>query len=331
MPEPDAPTESEAADAAPTDSASSDPSPDSPPARRSRIRRVIARRPRVVARIRRTLPPRSDPLRAVPDVDRTSAPESGGRADADGRAVLRVVTLNLAHGRSTGFHQALKRTSTIRRNLDAVAELLRRERPDVVAFQEADGPSFWSGGFDHVEFIAESSGFGWRVRGRHMVAPRIEYGTALAARLPLSDPLSVTFVPSPPTFNKGFVLSTVTHPTAPDCPIDVVSVHLDFARAAIRRRQIETLIDELRGRDRLRIVVGDFNTSWDAREQGLRRLADALGLRAHDPEAPLVTFPFHKRRLDWIFASRGLDIVEHRVLPDVVSDHRGVLAGVRLP
>ncbi len=284
-----------------------------------------------MARVRRSLPPRNGPQRAIPDVARCAVSAQRPSADEHGRPLLRVMTLNLAHGRSTGFHQALKLKRTIRRNLNAVADVLRRERPDVVAFQEADGPSFWSGGFDHVEFVAEAAGLEWRLRGQHVVAPRMQYGTAIAARLPLEEPLSVTFAPSPPTFSKGFVVSTVTHPTAPDCPIDIVSVHLDFARAAIRRRQIETLVEELRGRDRLRVVVGDFNTSWGAREKTLRRLADALGLRCHEPEAPLVTFPFHKARLDWIFASRALDIVEHRVLPDVVSDHRGVLAGLRLP
>lgn len=305
--------------------------PAEPPARANPIRRALGRQARFVRRVRSTLPPRSGPLRAVPDIRRGDGSADGGRCDPDGRALLKVMTLNLAHGRSTGFHQALKLKRTIRRNLGAVAEVLRRERPDVVAFQEADGPSFWSGGFDHVDFIADASDLRWRMRGRHVVAPRMQYGTALATRLPLDAPLSVSFAPSPPTFTKGFVVATVTHPEAPDCPIDVVSVHLDFARAAIRRRQVETLIDELRARDRLRVVVGDFNTTWGAREGALRRLAEALGLRCHDPEAPLITFPFHKSRLDWIFVSRALEITEHRVLPDVISDHRGVLAGLRLP
>lgn len=302
--------------------------------RTGRVRRALSNQAALIARVRRRLPPRREPLRAVPDVGSGPAaplPPEALHTDGDGRPLLRVLTLNLAHGRRDGFHQAFQRRDTIRRNLSAVAEMLRREAPDVVAFQEADGPSAWSGGFDHVAFVAEASGLPWRIRGTHVAGPRIDYGTAIATRLPVCDPLSITFAPSPPTFTKGFVIATVTHPAAPDCPVDIVSVHLDFSRAAIRRRQVETLIEELRGRDRLRIVVGDFNTGWNARERVLRRLADALGLRAHDPDAPLVTFPFHNARLDWIFASKALDIVEHAVLPDVVSDHRGVLAGLRLP
>lgn len=316
-----------------------DPSP-VPPERALVVReaphRRIARRALssgVATQVRRLVPARRGAARSVPSVGHTGhAPlDPEARLDADGRPILDVLTLNLAHGRSTGFHQAFLRAATIRRNLDAVAALLSRERPDIVAFQEADGPSAWSGRFDHVDYLACAAGFSHHLRGTHMAAPRTRYGTAIAARLPLADPLSVTFAPSPPTFSKGFVVSTVLHPALPDVPIDVVSVHLDFARPVVRRRQVETLIETLRGRDRLMVVLGDFNTRWDAREHTLRRLAAALGLEAHAPDEPLVTFPFHGTRLDWIFASKPIAFVDHRVLPDEVSDHRAVFARIRLP
>jgi endonuclease/exonuclease/phosphatase family metal-dependent hydrolase len=287
----------------------------------------------VATRVRRLVPTRRGDASDVPTVGHTGNPslDPATRLDAEGRAVLDVLTLNLAHGRSTGFHQAFQRPATIRKNLDAIAALLRRERPDIAAFQEADGPSIWSGRFDHVDYVATAAGFSHHLRGTHMAAPRTRYGTAIAARLPLADPLSVTFAPSPPTFSKGFVVSTVLHPHLPAVPIDIVSVHLDFARPVVRRRQIETLIETLRGRDRMMVVLGDFNTRWDAREHTLRRMAAALDLEAHAPDEPLVTFPFHGTRLDWIFASRPITFVTHRVLPDSVSDHLAVFARIRLP
>lgn len=299
--------------------------------RRRFVRRVLDTR--VVSRVRRFSPVRRGPASHVPAVGHAGGEGADPErlVDADGLPILDVMTLNLAHGRSTGFHQAFLRRATIQRNLDAVAEVLLREDPDVVAFQEADGPSAWSGRFDHVRYLAERAGFSHHMRGTHMSAPRTRYGTAIAARLPLADPLSVTFAPSPPTFSKGFVVSTVLHPALPDRPVDVVSVHLDFARPGVRKRQIETLIETLRGRDRLMVVLGDFNTRWDARERTLRRLAAALEIEAHAPDEPMVTFPFHGTRLDWIFASRGIEFVDHRVLPDTVSDHRPVFARIRLP
>ncbi|MGH7338345.1 MAG: endonuclease/exonuclease/phosphatase family protein, partial [Myxococcota bacterium] len=61
---------------------------------------------------------------------------------------LRLLTLNVAHARRQARHQALLAEPALRRNLQAIAQVLRREAADVVALQEADGPSAWSGGFD---------------------------------------------------------------------------------------------------------------------------------------------------------------------------------------
>ena len=79
----------------------------------------------------------------------------------DGR--LRVSTLNVAHGRGTGFHQALQSEEQIRAQLVAAAALLAAEEPDVIALQEVDQPSIWSGGVDQIAVIADeidAPGFG---------------------------------------------------------------------------------------------------------------------------------------------------------------------------
>ena len=74
-------------------------------------------------------------------------------------AVLRLMTLNVAHGRSDGPNQIFQKTRNIRANLGTIAKLLSRVGPDVVALQEADGPSFWRGKFDRVEYLATNAGF----------------------------------------------------------------------------------------------------------------------------------------------------------------------------
>lgn len=244
---------------------------------------------------------------------------------------LTVMTLNLAHGRSDGFHQALQRRRTIEANLSRVAQVLARERPQVVALQEADGPSLWSGGFDHVRFVAEAAGLPHYVRGSHMVAPMTRYGTAVLSALPTRDaPVSVTFQPSPPTMAKGFVLVTVPMPGHADLLIDVVSVHLDFARATVRQRQVQEIISLLSNRPYPRIILGDFNTDY-ASESTLPTLIHALDLQAWQPkENQDPTFPFTGKRLDWILTSPSLVFEDHRVLPDTLSDHRAVWARLKL-
>jgi endonuclease/exonuclease/phosphatase family metal-dependent hydrolase len=259
------------------------------------------------------------------------------RADLRGTAsplqhldTLRVMTLNLAHGRSDGRHQLLQRPASIRRNLAAVSAVLQRERPHVVALQEADGPSFWSGGFDHVDFLMHDAHFAEAVRGEHVRGPRVRYGTAVLSQLPLGAPLSVTFAPSPPTLSKGFVLATLAWPGQPDLQIDVVSVHLDFLRPSVRRSQVRELVHWLAGRQRPRIIMGDFNCTFRHTDSPLAYLARALDLHAFRPQADdLETFPQRGERLDWILASHQLQFQSYETLDDAVSDHRAVVAEIR--
>ena len=82
-----------------------------------------------------------------------AAPPIDAATGAGPAPALRLLTLNVAHGRKLATHQALLSPMTVRRNLEEIASLLRESRADVVALQEADGPSAWSGNFDHVETL----------------------------------------------------------------------------------------------------------------------------------------------------------------------------------
>lgn len=258
-----------------------------------------------------------------------------GRTAADRGGVLMLLTLNAAHGRGEARFQGFCRRKTIEANLGEIGALLSRRRPDVVALQEADGPSCWSGDFDHVERLAELAGLGHRFRGAHVRAElagrRLDYGTALLARPALAGAVSRAFAPSRVTPRKGFVTATVTVPGS-DLEIDVVSVHLDFLRAGARRRQAESLAVALAGRDRPLVVMGDFNCEWSAKQDALRILCARLGLRAFRPGSPgLDTYPADKpgKRLDWILISPDLEFESYEVLPERVSDHLAVAATVR--
>lgn len=95
-------------------------------------------------------------------------PGSGPNPAAEGANFLRVMTLNLAHGRGIEGHQATQTAKEIAANLQKVAELIRRHRPDVVALQEADGASVWSGWFDHVQWLSDKTSMEHRYRGAHV-------------------------------------------------------------------------------------------------------------------------------------------------------------------
>jgi endonuclease/exonuclease/phosphatase family metal-dependent hydrolase len=41
------------------------------------------------------------------------------------------------------------------------------------------------------------------------------------------------------------------------------------------------------------------------------------------------TFPLRRKRFDWILVSQELQFHDYATLPDVLSDHRAVVASVR--
>ena len=243
---------------------------------------------------------------------------------------LTVMTLNIAHGRGEGFHQLLQDTVTTRANLDQIANLLKHNKAHVVALQEADDPSFWSGNFSHVDYLAQAGGYHRSVHAAHATGFGLSYGTALMSRVELKRPQAITFDPALSPTPKGFVVSTLGWPGQPDLEVDIVSLHLDFASKTNRRKQAEELIETLQGRQRPLIVTGDFNNDWQA-DSVVQYICQALALQAYRPEAPgLETFPLLGARLDWILVSPELAFRSYQVMTEAVSDHRGVLATLTL-
>jgi len=279
-------------------------------------------------------------LQACAVIERRSVPEVQyfGAADQplpqqvnDAGSGLKVMTFNMAHGRGDSFHQLLQSTDETQGNLDAIALMLAREQPDVVALQEADGPSFWSGNFNHLAYLAERSPYSWAVNGRQVQGVGLAYGVALLSSVELQQPQSVTFDPSLSMIRKGFVVSTIDWPGQPGVQVDVVSVHLDFSSEITRRQQARELIAEMQGRARPMIVMGDLNTDWHHEDSTVRLITGELGLSAYSPASQgLETFPWSGKRLDWILLSGELGFSSYRVMTDVLSDHRGVIAEIIL-
>jgi endonuclease/exonuclease/phosphatase family metal-dependent hydrolase len=241
------------------------------------------------------------------------------------------MTLNVAHGRGASFHQLLQHSAKIVKNLDSINKLLNQAAPDIVAFQEIDGPSFWSGNFNHVEYLASQSMFTRSIQASHVDAIGLSYGTALMSRQEMSNPQAVTFDPSLTLVPTGFVVSTISWPGRDSIDIDVVSVHLDFMSGRVRKKQADELIAVLRARNNHLIIMGDLNSGWLPQNSAAQYLVEKLGLKAYQPEnSKLITFPLLGKRLDWVLISPGLEFSSYEVIGTDISDHRGVLAELTL-
>lgn len=261
--------------------------------------------------------------------------ESPGAESVISSHLLSVLTLNLAHGRKDAFNQMLQRAGTTRNNLLEIADFIYNSGADLIALQEADAPSRWSGNFDHVRFLSENSQYPCEIHASHAKKYMYEFGTALLSRVPYTNSLHHTFEPSPPTTNKGFVMGEVLWNPGGTLPepitVSVISVHLDFSRKKVRDAQIEEMRIKLQDIARPAIILGDFNTDWSKDESVLRTIAASGNLKVFEPHSTeLGTYKNGKHRLDWILISKELEFVSYEVPDIVLSDHQPVLATLGL-
>jgi endonuclease/exonuclease/phosphatase (EEP) superfamily protein YafD len=102
---------------------------------------------------------------------------------------------------------------------------------------------------------------------------------------------------------------------------------LDFSRREVREAQIAEMVEALSGLSTPLVILGDFNEDWTLEGSAVRRIVREFGLRAFTPTAELGTYK-HTKRLDWILISKELEFIDYVVLPDVVSDHRALMAKI---
>ena len=285
------------------------------------------RRPARTARVAALLLAAVLSLTAAPATAAEDAAPSGSRAPA---VPLRVATYNIHAG--AGEDQVF--------DLDRTAAALRDLRADVIGLQEVD--VHWG---ERSAFTDEARALAGKLRMRVFFAPiydldpateggeRRRYGVAVLSRYPVlhaenheitrlstqtSDP-----VPAPA---PGFaeieirVKGVRTH---------VYSTHLDYrADPSIRAAQVDDMLDILADDRGPKILVGDFNAEPSAPESAplWHTLRDAA------PDAGL-TYPAvaPQKRIDLITVSEGITVTGARTHATDASDHRPVVADLRLP
>ena len=247
--------------------------------------------------------------------------------------VLKLVSINLAHGRKDSLNQWLVSQKKTLGNLDDIAVFLMDVDADVVALQEADAPSAWSGKIDHVAYLAEKAGFGYFTHGEHAQIVMGNYGTAILSRWPIEETIGLTFPATPPTTRKGFTLAKIRWQnsafTAKPVLLDVVSVHLDFSRKTVRRHQVDELVATISSRNNPLVIMGDFNSEWLARSYTVDSFADSSEMHVYEAASEELN-TYKDKRLDWILLSREIEFNTYRTEDSVLSDHKAIVAGVEL-
>jgi endonuclease/exonuclease/phosphatase family metal-dependent hydrolase len=248
---------------------------------------------------------------------------------------LRLVTFNIAHGRGLTPIQGLTSPRKLRLNLRKIAALLERLDPDVVALQEIDECSRWSGNFDHLDYLRVHAGFphaAFGINNRRVGLLNLCYGNALLSRHPLIEMETVVFGQKR-VGEKGFLYAEIN---VGGLCIPFVNLHFQFGSRAHRLRQLDLLVAWLRLKQRSHgkrwavspVICGDFNnpsTAPDATAALHGHLAAYGDYVIHPQSGGTYPSPLPQRTLDFIFMPAGCRMVHCEVVKSMLSDHRPVL------
>lgn len=252
-----------------------------------------------------------------------------------------LFNLNIMHGRnrkSAIFPIRLSRHE-IQSNLQEIIDCIREHDPDIVALQEVDRSSVFSGSFNQFDFLDVHLKYPYKY-----FSPSCSIafgdkkifvsGNAIFSRHPLRNCESYKFSFSFPTDRMGFIVADAELPQGRI--VTIASVHLvwlDWTRFNSRSRQLDLVQKVVVARKNSAVISGDFNCDFLGKEKSLRTFVNNLGLHAFEPEnRNLNTNPSWNpvKRSDWILSSRELDFVSYKTIPDKISDHLAVYAGLSI-
>lgn len=254
---------------------------------------------------------------------------------------LRILTLNIAHGRGLSPYQGLHKSATIERNLQRIVRLIQTAEPDVVALQEVDADSHWNQRIHLLNYLADAAGYPFRHLGIHNRRGGrlpLAYGNGLLAKWRIEAADTQAFGCAE-LGEKGFLYAEISlsHGHLP-----VINLHLDYRSKRRRIEQVERLIDYLEARQVAHtserffapIICGDFNSRATTERDAVRHLVDYLGRQCAYQLLPTQgrTFPsiLPVRCLDFVFVPSDHEVQRCEVLKSYVSDHRPVLVDLKV-
>ncbi len=250
---------------------------------------------------------------------------------------LRILTLNIAHGRGLSAYQGFHTARGIERSIKRVAHLLRKVDADIVALQEVDEDSHWNRRIHLLDALQEQAGYPHAYLGVHNRRSGklpLAYGNGLLTKYVIHQAEHEAFGQAS-LGEKGFVCAELETPHG---ILPVVNLHLDFRSRLRRIEQIERLIQFLddkkytsEGTPHLSpVVCGDFNSRSGRPGDAVRHLFRYLGEHAYQlyPQGRRSrTFPslLPTHAIDFFFVPPGYRVIACEVLRAYVSDHRPVV------
>lgn len=262
-------------------------------------------------------------LAALLALHATSGVTQESRSDAETQGnstTLRVLCYNIHYGQGTdGVY-----------DIERLAAVIKRTKPDLVALQEVDVGVRRSGRIHEAQRLSELTGMEVRFGPTQHYQGGL-YGNAVLSRLPIRDvsihPLPYTeSTPELVTYPRGAIAVTVQ--TNDGGNLRFISTHFQHNVAEDRLAEAKAINKLFANDDRLpTILAGDMNAVPDSApiQELLRKWANATD----EPATPTAPATNPRSRIDYIFYRPASKFrVTHAEVIDesIASDHRPVLA-----
>lgn len=246
-------------------------------------------------------------------------------APAEEARHLRVLCYNIHYGQGMDG----------RYNIERLAAVINRSKPDLVALQEVDVGVKRSGRVHQAQRLAELTGMAVRFGPTQHYEGGL-FGNAVMTRLPILDvvihPLPYTeSTPELVTYPRAAIAVTVRGPD--DKPLRFISTHFQHNVPADRVAEAKA-INALFASDVPSvptILAGDMNATPDA--EPIQILLEQWSNATDDPASPTAPSPKPISRIDYVFyrPAASFRVVDAQVVDEAMaSDHRPVQADFEL-
>lgn len=236
---------------------------------------------------------------------------------------LKIMTYNIHEG--VGVDNRL--------DLERVAATIRQWNPDILVLQEVDQGIVMSACVDEARWLALNLDM------YYVYAPTVEQmwqGDVILSKYPIVD-WDFTLLPSPGEVN---VLVKATLDVKGQT-LTVFGVHFTVTTAENRQTQISMALSVIRATSGPIILAGDFNVDAYTTDPTDRTNLNAIQAELNDsfdlcPSESLYgncTFSSWdpQERIDYIFVSTGITVIQHGTIASKASDHLPVFAEIQLP
>ena len=237
---------------------------------------------------------------------------------AQAKKTLRVMTYNIHVG--VGMDKKL--------DLQRIADVINRERPDLVGLQEVDRGVRRTEGRDEIVELAKLT------QMEFAFAPNLDYqggkyGVAILSRWPIKKTVHRMFENKRESERRGMLHVEIE---VDKKTVNFVTTHLDYQFEDGRLFETEQLMRFLDGAKGPLIVVADLNDIPDGSAYKLMRTKFDDAWLASRAKGDGFSYPADKpvKRIDHIFYGKGVRAKKVWVIATLASDHIPVVAIWRL-